>query len=289
MTDAAVPPFRIEDYLRLDQLPHFLCAGCGHGIALRALLWAIHECGINKDRLAVISGIGCSGRLSAYIDANTVHVTHGRPLAFATGLKLTRPDLQVVVISGDGDGLAIGGNHLIHACRRNLDITCLLLNNEVYGMTGGQMSPTTPADRFTTTTPLGNHEPAFDACKLAAAAGAGFVGREVTLQVPALKNLIKAGIRHKGFAFIEVISDCTEIYGRKNDLGSSPEMILSQKSSIRPPSYGGKVDIPFRPGTWETGILACNERQEYAEAYRLHVAAVKQQQSKDTPHDHGHH
>lgn len=269
--------FNIEDYLRVDQLPHFLCAGCGHGIALRALLWAIHECNIAKDQLAVVSGIGCSGRLSAYIDANTVHVTHGRPLTFATGLKLTRPDLEVIVITGDGDGLAIGGNHLIHACRRNLNITCMLLNNEVYGMTGGQVSPTTREDRFTTTTPLGNHEAAFDACKLAVAAGAGFVGREVTLQVPSLKNLLKAGIRHPGFAFIEVISDCTEIYGRKNDLGSSPEMILSQKGSVRPETYGDKVDIPFRPGSWETGVLAQNDRQEYAEAYRHHAMAIKQQ------------
>ncbi|MCP5115733.1 MAG: 2-oxoacid:ferredoxin oxidoreductase subunit beta, partial [bacterium] len=237
--------------------------------------WAVHECGIAKDQLAVISGIGCSGRLSAYIDANTLHVTHGRPLAFATGLRLARPDLEVIVITGDGDGLAIGGNHFIHACRRNLNITCLLLNNEVYGMTGGQSSPTTGEDRITTTTPFGNHEPGFDACQLAAAAGAGLVGREVTLQAPALKNLIKEGLTHNGFAFIEAISDCTEIYGRKNDLGSSPEMILSQKSGVRPETYGDKVEIPFRPGSWETGILARNERAEYAEAYWRRARAIQ--------------
>lgn len=275
MAETYTHTFDIEDYVRINLLPHFLCAGCGHGIALRALLWAIHECNIPKDQLAVISGIGCSGRLTAYIDANTLHVTHGRPLAFATGLKLVRPDLEVMVITGDGDGLSIGGNHLIHACRRNLNITCILLNNEVYGMTGGQASPTTGQDRFTTTTPFGNHEPGLDACKLAEAAGAGLVGRGVTRQVPALKNLIKEGITHNGFAFIEVMSDCTEIYGRKNDLGSSPEMILSQKSAIRPESYGDKVDIPFRPGTWETGVLARNQRQEYAEGYRHYAMTVK--------------
>ena len=142
--------FEIRDYLRLDQFPHFLCPGCGHGIALRALLWAIHDLDIAKDQLAVVSGIGCSGRLTAYIDANTFHTTHGRPIAFATGLKLARPDLHVVVITGDGDCLAIGGNHLIHAARRNLDMTVMMLNNEVYGMTGGQVSPTTRIDRFTT-------------------------------------------------------------------------------------------------------------------------------------------
>ena len=265
--------FDVRHYIREELFPHFLCAGCGHGIALRALLWAVHELDIEKDDLAVISGIGCSGRLSAYVDANTVHVTHGRPLPFATGLKLARPDLTVVVITGDGDGLAIGGNHLIHACRRNLDLTCLLLNNEVYGMTGGQLSPTTTEGRYTTTTPHGNVEPAFDACKLAEAAGAGLVGREVTLQTPALKNLIREAIAFRGFSFVEVISDCTEIYGRKNELGNSIEMMLSQKGAIRPESYGGEVELPFRASPWKTGVLARTERPEYGELVRGRVEA----------------
>ncbi len=260
--------FEINEYLRLDMMPHFLCPGCGHGIALRALLWAVDELGIAKDKLAIVSGIGCAGRLGAYIDANTFHVTHGRPLAFAAGLAIARPDLEVVVITGDGDCLAIGGNHLIHACRRNLKMTCLMLNNEVYGMTGGQVSPTTGRNRLTTTTPAGNLEPVFDACKLAAAAGAGLVGREVTLQTPTLKDLIREGLSYPGFAFIEVISDCTEIFGRKNDLGSSPEMILSQKKSMRPDSYGTVVDEPFRPNTLPTGVLARHDRPEYGATYR---------------------
>lgn len=276
--DAKPGPFEIRDYLRLQMMPHFLCPGCGHGMALRALLWAVHELEIPKDRLAIVSGIGCSGRLGAYVDANTFHVTHGRPLAFATGLALARPDLEVIVITGDGDCLAIGGNHLIHACRRNLNMTCLMLNNEVYGMTGGQVSPTTSETRYTTTTPLGNTEPAFDACKLAEAAGASLVGREVTLQTPTLKNLIKEAISHRGFSFVEVISDCTEIYGRKNDLGSSPEMILSQKRSMRPDSYGNRVDRPFRPNRFATGVLARTERPEYADAYRRHMASLKGKQ-----------
>ncbi|MEZ5727957.1 MAG: thiamine pyrophosphate-dependent enzyme [Burkholderiaceae bacterium] len=180
--------FDVRDRLRQEMMPHFLCPGCGHGIALRALLWALDELAIDRDRLAVVSGIGCAGRLSAYIDASTFHVTHGRPLAFATGLALARPDLHVVVISGDGDCLAIGGNHLIHACRRNLKLTCLMLNNEIYGMTGGQVSPTTSETMLTTTTPLGNAEPSFDACALATAAGAGFVGREVTHHCPSSRS-----------------------------------------------------------------------------------------------------
>ncbi len=260
--------FDIDDYIRLEQMPHFLCPGCGHGIALRALLWAIHELGIEKDNLAVVSGIGCSGRLSAYIDANTFHTTHGRPLAYATGLALARPDLHVIVITGDGDSLAIGGNHLIHACRRNLNLTTMMLNNEIYGMTGGQVSPTTSSDRYTTTTPTGNREPVFDACALATAAGASFVGREVTMQVTGLKTLLRDAIAHDGFSFVEVISDCTEIYGRKNNLGASPEMILSQKATMRPDAYRNTVDVPFRPNALKTGILCQTDRPEYGAAYR---------------------
>jgi len=180
----------------------------------------------------------------------------------------------VVVISGDGDCLAIGGNHLIHACRRNLKLTCLMLNNEIYGMTGGQVSPTTSESMLTTTTPLGNAEPSFDACALATAAGAGFVGREVTHHVPKLKELIREGLEHPGFAFIEVLSDCTEIFGRKNELGSSPEMILRQKSEIRPSAYRDTVDTPFRSTDLRTGVLARNERPEYGAAYREACAAA---------------
>ncbi len=260
--------FDVRDYVRLDLFPHFMCPGCGHGIAMRALLWAIHELGIDKNQLAIVSGIGCSGRVGAYIDANTYHTTHGRPLAFATGLKLARPDLHVIVITGDGDCLAIGGNHLIHACRRNLDITCVMLNNETYGMTGGQVSPTTTSDRFTTTTPRGNFEPVFDPCALAQGAGATFVGRELTLQCPTLKNLIRDGIRHPGFSFLEVLSDCTEIYGRKNDLGESAEMVLRQKSAYRSEDYGMKPGANFQPGTIKTGVLHRSDRAEYGDTLR---------------------
>ena len=271
MNELVRPPFEIKDYLRLQLMPHFMCPGCGHGIALRALLWAVHELGVDKNKLAVVCGIGCSGRVGAYIDANTYHTTHGRPLAFATGLKLARPDLTVVVVTGDGDCLAIGGNHLIHACRRNLDITCLMLNNEIYGMTGGQVSPTTSEDRITTTTPSGNIEPTFDACALAEGAGASFVAREVTRQAPALKNVIKAAIAHKGFAFVEAMSDCTEIYGRKNDLGESAEMLFSQKDEMRPDAPGE----PFRPHRIRAGVLVERDRPEYGETYRERAALLR--------------
>ena len=274
MSEVVRTPFDVKDYLRLQMMPHFMCPGCGHGIALRCLLWAVHEprstrTARSRVRDRMLGGVG------AYVDANTFHTTHGRPLAFATGLKLARPDLTVVVVTGDGDCLAIGGNHLIHACRRNLDLTCLMLNNEVYGMTGGQVSPTTAIDRLTTTTPHGNAEPTFDACRLAEAAGASFVGREVTRQAPALKNVIKAGLAHEGFSFIEVLSDCTEIYGRKNDLGESPEMILSQKSDMRPEAFGNVADEPFRPNRLRAGILVQRDRPEYGRVYRERAAAQR--------------
>jgi 2-oxoglutarate ferredoxin oxidoreductase subunit beta len=287
MNELSADRFHIRDYLRLQLFPHFLCPGCGHGIALRALLWAIHELEIDKDRLAIVSGIGCSGRTGAYIDANTYHVTHGRPLAFATGLALARPDLEVIVITGDGDCLAIGGNHLIHACRRNLNITCMMLNNEIYGMTGGQASPTTSETRFTTTSQSGSIEPVFDACAVAAASGAGFVGRELTIQTPALKNLLRDAIAHKGFSFVEVLSDCTEIFGRKNDLGESPEMIMTHKAAMRPSSYGviggNVVDEPFRASNLQTGVLAKSDRPEYGQTYRDHVAKIQAALKKSQP------
>ncbi|NVO14690.1 MAG: 2-oxoacid:ferredoxin oxidoreductase subunit beta [Rhodoplanes sp.] len=278
MLDAAPSrSFDPKDYLRLQYMPHFMCPGCGHGIALHALLAAVHDCGIAKDDLAVVCGIGCSGRVGGYIDANTFHTTHGRPLAFATGLKLARPDLTVVVVTGDGDCLAIGGNHLIHAARRNLDLTCLMLNNEVYGMTGGQASPTTAATRFTSTTQSGAIEPTFDACALAAAAGASFVGREVTRQAPALKTLIARALRHPGFSFVEVMSDCTEIYGRKNDLGEAPEMILSQKADMRPDSHRDATDQPFRPHALPTGVFVERDLPEYGARLRAHAAAIRKE------------
>ena len=201
-------------------MPHFMCPGCGHGIALRALLWAVHE--LDSTRTSSRSSRASAAR-AASAPISTPTPSTPRTAARSPsrpGLKLARPDLTVVVITGDGDCLAIGGNHLIHACRRNLDLTCLMLNNEIYGMTGGQVSPTTAIDRLTTTTPHGNVEPTFDACALAEAAGASFVGREVTRQAPALKNVIKAAIAHKGFAFVEAMSDCTEIYGARTTSAS---------------------------------------------------------------------
>ncbi len=215
----------VKSFLREWAMPHVLCAGCAHGIILRSYLEAVKELDLEQDQVAMIAGIGCSSRLAGYADFCTLHGTHGRAPAFATGVKLARPELNVVVITGDGDGLAIGGNHLIHAARRNIDITVLLLNNSIYGMTGGQAAPTTPQGAIASTTPMGNEEASFDACKLLTGAGASFVGRVLAATPLEMTKVMVAGMQHKGFAFIEVVSDCPEYFGRYNKAGGGAEML----------------------------------------------------------------
>ena len=222
----------IRESLRLDMMPHILCPGCGHGIVLQALLRAVQRAALPREQVVFVSGIGCSSRIVGYIDGCTLHTTHGRPLTFATGLKLARPELHVVVITGDGDGLAIGGNHLIHAARRNADLTCLLLNNAIYGMTGGQGAPTTPAGSRSVTMPDGTVEPAFDACRLVAGAGGTFVARGMTASPLDLETLIVQALGHRGFSFLEVLSDCPEYFGRYNHLGHGPEMLETQRRNL---------------------------------------------------------
>jgi 2-oxoglutarate ferredoxin oxidoreductase subunit beta len=219
---------QVKPLLRLDMMPHILCPGCGHGIVMGALLRVLGRRFANLNQVTLVAGIGCSSRIVGYIDACTLHTTHGRALTFATGLKLARPELTVIVVTGDGDGLAIGGNHLIHAARRNIDLTCILFNNETYGMTGGQAAPTTVAHANTTTTPYGNKEPAFDAARLAEAAGATFVARAQAFRPDLLEDVLDQAISHPGFAFIDVMTDCTEYFARKNALGSGSDLLFSQ-------------------------------------------------------------
>ncbi len=214
--------------LRHAMMPHMLCPGCGHGIVLDAMLSVLSERYEDLDNVAFVAGIGCSSRIIGYIDACTLHTAHGRPLSFATGLKLARPDLTVVVITGDGDGLSIGGNHLIHAARRNVDLTCVLLNNEIYGMTGGQAAPTTVLGAYTSTTPLGNTQHPFDAAELAKAAGATFVARSQSYRPQVFGELFSQALDHVGFSFLEVMSDCTEYFGRTNRFGEGADMLMGQ-------------------------------------------------------------
>jgi 2-oxoglutarate ferredoxin oxidoreductase subunit beta len=220
----------LAKYLRQERMPHIWCEGCGNGILLNSFLEALEELQLDLDKIVVVSGIGCIGRAAGYVNVDSFHTTHGRAIAFATGVKLANPDLQVVVISGDGDLFAIGGNHFIHAARRNMDIKVICANNFNYGMTGGQYGPTTPLESWTTTTPYGNIEHPFNLAKLAAASGAVYVARWTTLQVRQLKNSVKRALRKEGFSFIEVVSPCPELYGRYNKLGTAIDVMKRYKS-----------------------------------------------------------
>ncbi len=197
-----------KKYFRQDKLPHIWCPGCGNGIVLSAFARAMEKMNINRDEAVIVSGIGCSSRATTYLDFNTLHTTHGRALAYATGVKLAEPRLKVFVFMGDGDSTAIGGNHLIHASRRNIDITAIIIDNNIYGMTGGQYSPLTPTGKRATTAPYGMVERNFDLCELVKGAGATFVARGTTYHAKQLTDLIVAGAQHQGFAVIEAMSQC---------------------------------------------------------------------------------
>ncbi len=224
-----------DRYLKPGRIPHIWCQGCGLGIVLTAFIKAIDRIGLSVDTCAVVSGIGCTGRVAGYLNMDTYHTTHGRAIPFATGLKLAKPSMQVVVFSGDGDLFAIGGNHLIHAARRNLDLTVICVNNFNYGMTGGQSGPTTPMTARTSTTPYGNCEYPFNLPHVAHASGAVFVARCTTFHARYLIESIERCFAKKGFKFIEVISPCPTGYGRPNRLGTGlDEMKLyKEKSMIR--------------------------------------------------------
>jgi 2-oxoglutarate ferredoxin oxidoreductase subunit beta len=201
-------------YIRGKRLPHMFCSGCGCGQILNYLLFAIDELKLDTHQMVAIGGVGCSSRIPAYLDMYAIHGIHGRNLAYATGVKLAKPELKVVVLTGDGDCAAIGGNHLIHAARRNLDVVVIMANNGSYAMTGGQVAPTTAAGLYTTTTPRGNMERPFDVCKLVETAGGTYVARWTTAQPTAMISAIKKGLMHRGFSFIEVVCQCPTIFGR---------------------------------------------------------------------------
>ena len=205
-----------EDWFRKDRLPHIYCAGCGNGTIINCTLAAIDQMDWKKEETVFVSGIGCSSRAPGYIMTDSLHTTHGRALAFATGVKMANKKLNVVVFTGDGDLAAIGGNHFIHSCRRNIDITVVCMNNQIYGMTGGQGSPTTPIGCLSTTTPYGSAEPAFDLCELAIAAGANYVARWTSYHVKELERAVLAGLQTPGFSFIEAMTQCPTNFGRRN-------------------------------------------------------------------------
>lgn len=221
----------MDRLLRRERLPHIWCPGCGVGTALNCFLNAVLKSGLDPDKIAVVSGIGCSGRVAGYVNMDSFHTTHGRAIPFATGLKLANPALKVVVFSGDGDLIAIGGNHFIHAARRNMDLTVICINNFIYGMTGGQLGPTTPTQARTSTSPVGNRDHPFNLAYLAAASGAAYVARWTTLHVRRLERALTEALLKPGFAFVEVISPCPTLYGRLNKQKSGLEQVQRYKEN----------------------------------------------------------
>jgi 2-oxoglutarate ferredoxin oxidoreductase subunit beta len=258
----------IEKYFRMDKLPHIWCPGCGHGIVTRSLVEAIDQLNLDPEKVCIVSGIGCSSRAPGYLNFNTLHTTHGRAIAFATGIKLANPDLKVIVISGDGDASAIGGNHLIHAARRNIDITTVVYNNNIYGMTGGQYSPTTPKGEKGTTAPYGNIDNNFDLCKLAQGAGATFTGRSTVYHAKMLTDLIRKGIENKGFSFVESRSLCPTYYGRKNKKGSVVDMMNYLKDNAVMQAKADKMTEEEMASKFVIGELYNKPDLEYTEQYQ---------------------
>ncbi|MEW5872787.1 MAG: 2-oxoacid:ferredoxin oxidoreductase subunit beta [Chloroflexota bacterium] len=269
-------------YLRhTKKFPNVWCSGCGIGIVMGALIRAVDHLELSKDDVAVVSGIGCTGRMPVYLDFNTMHTTHGRALAFATGLKLAQPRLHVIVVMGDGDALAIGGNHFIHAARRNIDLTAIVVNNSIYGMTGGQYSPTTPQDFRATTAPYGNIEQPLEVCKLAIAAGASFVARSTVYHAVELDRLIEQAIQKKGFGLVEAVSYCHTTFGRVNKLGSAVDMMQRIKENSITQASAEKLPPEERATRIVRGVLWNEEKPEYLELYERLIERV--QQGNGTP------
>jgi len=268
-------------YLRpTKKFPNVWCAGCGIGIVMGALIRAIDRIGLDKDEVALVSGIGCTGRMPVYMDFNTIHTTHGRALAFATGLKIAKPAMKVITIMGDGDAIAIGGNHFIHAARRNIGITAIVVNNAIYGMTGGQYSPTTPIGARASTAPYGNIEPPMPVCELAKAAGATYVARSTVYHAVELDRFIEQAIRKNGFSMVEAVSYCPTTYGRMNKLGTTVDMMRQLKENSVSLSAAEKLSTEERENKIVRGVLHEIEKPEYTELYEQLIQQVRQDGSR---------
>lgn len=265
-----MPREDVKKLLRSKFMPHIWCPGCGHGIIMHSLLRALAGLQIPQDKICISSGIGCSSRMPGYIDACTLHTAHGRSLAFATGVKMANPELTIVNVMGDGDGTAIGGNHFIHACRRNIGITAVLMNNNIYGMTGGQASPTTPEGAFASTTPYGSIDPTFDICNLAVGAGATYVARATVAQPALCEQYLKKAIEHqkKGFAVVEIISFCHTQFGRKNKRSRPTDNLTFLKDNSVPKAKADTMTPEELKGKIVTGeFVKIEDAREYTQRY----------------------
>jgi len=258
----------VEGLLRMERMPHIWCPGCGIGTSVNCFARAIEKAGIDYDNLHVVSGIGCTGRVAGYVNVDSFHTTHGRAIAFATGLSLSRPGSKVVVYSGDGDLTAIGGNHFIHAARRNIDMTVICVNNFTYGMTGGQVTPTTPQSAKASTTPYGNYEHTFNLPNLADACGAQFVARWTVYHVRQLTRTMTKALNTKGFTFIEVLAPCPTLYQRRNKLGDGVMMLqyFKEKSRIENGADTAGVGLDFQ-GDIVVGEFVERDRTSFLEEY----------------------
>lgn len=255
----------IREFIREKFFPHIWCPGCGHGIALNGLLHAVENMGLKKNDVVMVSGIGCSSRIAGYLDFHTLHTIHGRALAFAIGVKMSRPELTLLVPMGDGDALSIGGNHFIHACRRNIDMTAIVMNNKVYGMTGGQYSPLSGYGTMATTAPYTNIDQQFDVVSMATAAGATFVARTTAYHVQQMSTVLEEAIRHKGFSVVEVMTPCPTYFGRKNKEGSAVDMMEKLKTITTPIGSKAKQE---NPSLVERGVFVKKEMPEYCTEYQ---------------------
>ena len=267
-----------QRYLRHSKrFPNVWCAGCGIGIVLGTIVRAVDELGLDKDEVAMISGIGCTGRMPVYVDFNTMHTTHGRALAFATGLKMVKPEMKIIVVMGDGDALAIGGNHFIHAARRNIGLAAIVVNNAAYGMTGGQNSPTTPRGVETATTPYGHIEQQFPIAELAATAGASFVARSTVYHVRELESYVARAVSKDGFSLVEAVSYCHTTLGRINRWGTAADMMRRIKEQSLTKRQSEDLTPEETEGKIIRGVFAEREIPEYTEQYEKVIAQARRE------------
>lgn len=263
-------------WIRPRFFPHMWCPGCGHGVILNALLRTLVTLGLDQSKTVLGSGIGCSSRLPGYVDACTLHTTHGRSLAYVTGIKMSNPELTCIDVMGDGDCTAIGGNHFIHACRRNIDITAIVMNNNIYGMTGGQMSPTSLPGSITKTAPYGVLDPSFDICQLAKGAGATYVARTTVATPREIEKYLAAAIKHKGFSVLEIVTHCHTQFGRYNKLRTPMNNMDRFKALAVPVKKAETMSAEELEGKIITGEFVNVERPEYSDLYYRMVDRVKE-------------
>jgi len=262
----------VESFLRMDRMPHIWCPGCGIGTTVNCFSRALVESEVDRKNLVVVSGIGCTGRVAGYVNLDSFHTTHGRAIPFATGLKLANPKLNVVVYSGDGDLSAIGGNHLIHAARRNVDLKVICVNNLIYGMTGGQTAPTTPGHVITSTSPYGTFDTCFNLPHLMDAAGAVYVARWTVYHVKQLARAMSEAFSKTGFSFIEIISPCPTLYQRRNRMGDGLNALqyYKQVSKIKNGAPTGEVGLS-KVGEITVGTFIDRVRPDYVELMRAQM------------------